>query len=94
VDQFRIVGETHAVLWLPIHAWKTAAQKSLLLYGRHFLTDCLSQSHSASGAISRRHSKPLRFRLSFGGCEVHRRLLLREYAHLKSEESFWITQYM
>ena len=27
--------------------------KSLLLYSRHFLTDCLSRSHSDSGAISR-----------------------------------------
>jgi hypothetical protein len=49
--------------------------KRLLLYGRHFLTDYLSRSHSDSGVISRWPSKTRWFPLSFGGCQVNTRLM-------------------
>jgi hypothetical protein len=46
--------------------------KSLLLYGRYFLTDWLSRNHSDSGSISRWHETR---RLSFAGCQVNKRLM-------------------
>ena len=49
--------------------------KRLVLYGRHFLTVCLSRSHSDSGVISRWPSRTRRFPLSFGGCQVNTRLM-------------------
>jgi hypothetical protein len=66
--------------------------KSLLLCGRHFLTDCLSRRYS--------DSRPSRGDLKLGEFLFHlvyaksiHGWSVRNYAHFKSDESFWITLY-
>jgi hypothetical protein len=67
--------------------WKLQHTKWLLLYGRHFLTDCVLTEPQWP-------TKTRRFPLSFGGCHVNTWLMgTQGYAYLKSDESFWIALY-
>ena len=85
--------QTQAALWLLIQPQKLQHTKCLLLYGRHFLTDCLSRSHSYVRPSRGDFLKPGDFLFHLVDAKLIHGWWVRNYAYLKSDKTFWIILY-